>query len=192
MGLWTSAAGSRGLARRRGTSYHGVRGMHITQQKEQFSIAFVRALATVAGFRVTRCEVDDDSIDVGLAGNRRQGRTQRAPHLDLQLKCTETDDGTGEELVFDLPIKNYNDLRIVEVHVPAILVVVCVPPDVGEWLDESPEQTAMRRCAYWLSLRGSPSVANESTRRVRMPRSNQFNVAAVRAIMTRIGEGGLP
>ena len=75
-----------------------VMSLHLTQRKEQFSLAFVRAIAAVSGYRITRCEVDDDSIDLGLKGSRRDGSSRCAPHLDLQVKCTETDDGVGLEL----------------------------------------------------------------------------------------------
>ena len=47
--------------------------LYSTQQKEQFSIAFVRAIAAVSGYNITRCEVDDDSVDLGLKGSRREG-----------------------------------------------------------------------------------------------------------------------
>jgi hypothetical protein len=57
--------------------------MHITMQQEQFSRAWVRAVAAVAGYSITSCEVDDDSIDLGLTGNRKDGAYQgpeaRAP-----------------------------------------------------------------------------------------------------------------
>jgi hypothetical protein len=58
-------------------------------------------------------------------------------------------------LPFDLSIKNYDDLCESSRHVPLILVVVCVPPDLGDWLEETPEHTAMRRCAYGFSARVS-------------------------------------
>lgn len=166
--------------------------LYPAQQKEQFSIAFVRAIAAVSGYNITRCEVDDDSIDLGLKGSRRDGGVRNAPYLDIQVKCTDADDGTGPDLPFDLKLKNYDDLRATPVHVPAILVVVCVPADVGTWLDETPEHTAMRRCAYWRSLRGLPATGNTTTCRVRIPRTQAFTVAVVRSMMTRIGEGGLP
>jgi Domain of unknown function (DUF4365) len=121
---------------------------HSAQQKEQFSIAYLRAIDAVAGYNITSVEVDEDSIDIGLRGNRRDGTLRKAPVLDVQAKCTSTDDGHGLHLPFDLSVKNYDDLRESSRHVPLILVVVCVPPDLGDWLEETPEHTAMRRCAY--------------------------------------------
>lgn len=166
--------------------------MHVTMQQEQFSRAWVRAVAAVAGYSITSCEVDDDSIDLGLTGNRKDGAHVRAPKLELQLKCQSNDDGRGADLSYPLKMKNYGDLRDPEVHVPRILVVCCVPEDVSAWLHEDVQATAMRRCAYWLSLRGLPAVPNETKCSVRLPRSQLFTTTALRELMERIGSGGLP
>lgn len=69
--------------------------MHITMQQEQFSRAWVRALAAVAGYNITHCDVDNDSIDLGLTGNRKDGVHVRAPKLEFQLKCHSNDDESG-------------------------------------------------------------------------------------------------
>jgi Domain of unknown function (DUF4365) len=79
-----------------------------------------------------------------------------------------------------------------EVHVPHILVVLCVPRDLAHWLKETAEETAMRRVAYWRSLRGEPAVENDRTGTVHLPRAQRFTVAALKEIMTRIGQGGGP
>ena len=38
------------------------------KQMEQFNIAYIRSLAAHAGFKVSSCEVDDDSIDITIEG----------------------------------------------------------------------------------------------------------------------------
>ena len=52
--------------------------MYPTQQKEQFSIAYLRAVVAVAGYNIASVEVDEDSIDIGLRGNRRDGTFLKA------------------------------------------------------------------------------------------------------------------
>lgn len=42
--------------------------MEISQRKEQFSRAYVLAVAAAAGYAWYQPSVDDDSIDLGLAG----------------------------------------------------------------------------------------------------------------------------
>ena len=45
--------------------------MDISQRKEQFSIAYVRAIASVAGFSVSTPGVDDDSVGRRFRPDRR-------------------------------------------------------------------------------------------------------------------------
>ena len=59
--------------------------MDIGQRKEQFSQAYVRAVASVAGFSVTVPTVDDDSVNAVLAGRSVDGIPCR-PRIELQLK----------------------------------------------------------------------------------------------------------
>ena len=166
--------------------------LHETQQKEQFNIAFMRAVISVAGYNILRMEVDDDSVDISVRGNRRDGNVRKAPQLDIQAKCTETDGGTGPSLPFDLKLKNYDDLRAADVHVPAILVVLWVPQDVAQWMSENADQTVLRRCAYWMSLQSMGPTTNATGQRVHIPRSQQFTSSSLRDIMVRIGNGGAP
>jgi hypothetical protein len=95
-------------------------------------------------------------------------------------------------LSFALKMKNYDDLRTTSPHVPVILVVLCVPSDTKTWLNEKLKETAMRRCAYWSSIRGAPEVKNETSKTVLVPRAQRFTVDALMQIMTRIGAGGIP
>ena len=63
-----------------------VASMDLNQQKEQFSRAYVQAVAAAAGFATYIPDVDDDSIDMGIAAGGKESR--RRPRLELQLKCT--------------------------------------------------------------------------------------------------------
>jgi len=83
--------------------------MDISQRKEQFSIAYVRAVASVAGFSVSIPDVDDDSVDMVLAGRIVEGVPSR-PRIDLQLKCTSEDVLRVGEVVYPLKRKNYDEL----------------------------------------------------------------------------------
>jgi hypothetical protein len=165
--------------------------MHINNKKEQFSISYVRAVASVAGFAAYKLEVDDDSVDLGLAASGEMG-TVRSPKLDMQVKCTSREIMGNESLAFPLTVKNYNDLRPENVLVPRILIVALVPNDLVDWLAHSEEELLMRHCAYWMSLRGMGETDNQENITVHLPRNNQFTVEALTGIMVRIGAGGLP
>lgn len=166
--------------------------MDLDQRKEQFSRAYVRAVASVAGFALFESGVDDDSIDLTLA-ERGGGGTVRSPKLDAQLKCTSQDVLGETEIRFGIKVKNYNDLRAEDVLVPRVLAVVLVPgDDPNGWITHSEQEMVMRRCGYWVALRGLPPTENTGTITVSVPRANVFSPASLQAIMGRIGAGALP
>ena len=88
-------------------------------------------------------------------------------------------------------IKNYRDL-IINSQVPRLLVVVLVPENLENWLQQSEDEMCMRYGAYWVSLRGQPERLNTANVTVELPRSNQFTVEALKSIMQRLSQGGLP
>jgi len=65
-------------------------GMSENEQKQQFSFAYVHAIASRAGFACERPGVDDDSVDLTIAarGWVHQQAILRSPRLELQLKAT--------------------------------------------------------------------------------------------------------
>src|SRR5713226_3133366 len=156
--------------------------MDENQQKEQFSNAYVRAVAATAGYNVYKREPDDDSVDWGIGARGGKG-TIRSPRVELQLKCTSRDVVKEDRIAFPLPMKNYDELRSDDYQVPRILVVVIVPGAVGEWLTQSESALALHRCGYWVSLRGHPAVANIDNITVDIPRTQMFTVPALGQMM---------
>ena len=100
-------------------------------RKEQFSNAF---LAAVSGCSISKPVPDIDTIDWTLSN-----RLPRRPKLDVQLKCTSSDDGTGDLIAFELKRKNYDDLILTNLIDPRILVVVTVrwTPSFGQKIGSS-------------------------------------------------------
>lgn len=165
--------------------------MDINQQKEQFSNAYVRAVAAVAGFTCYKPEPDVDSVDWCIAAVGGRGTT-RSPKVELQLKCTSRDVMDDKVIGYPLKIKNYDDLRADNYQVPRILVIVLVPDKLEDWLRQSEDEMAMRHCGYWVSLRSQPQTDNEASVTVRIPRVQQFTVDSLKELMERISNGGLP
>jgi hypothetical protein len=157
--------------------------MELNLRKEQFSRVYVRAVATVAGYTIYEPEVDDDSVDLGIAGRAASG-VPCPPRIECQLKCT-SGRFRGEEMVYRLKRKNYDDLRLDDLVVPRILVVLSVPHDESEWLRQTEAELSMRHCAYWVSLRGRSPSGGEGKVTVRIPRANQFTVACLCDLMRR-------
>ena len=160
--------------------------MDLSQRKEQFSRSYVLAVSSVAGYATYKPEVDDDSVDLGIAGRAFDG-VPRPPRIELQIKCTAGEIVRDDGLVFSLKKKNYNDLRWSsdDLLVPRLLVVVHVPESEDEWLYQTEDELLIRRCGYWLSLSGLPESENRSSVAVRIPRTNRFDVANLRGLMGR-------
>jgi hypothetical protein len=154
---------------------------------EQLSRAYVQAVAAVAGCTSARPETDygyDQTLRrVWQSGDEwiPVGR-----NLDLQLKSTTAAALTDNEVVYDLDTRAYNILRRSTRRAPAYLVLLVLPPDQAEWLSHSEDRLELRRCAYWLSLRGLAAVPNTSSVRIRIPRQNQFTPDALARIMDAV------
>lgn len=165
--------------------------MHLDQRKEQFSRAYVHAVAAVAGVRWAQPNVDDQSVDLMLTGVRGENAV-RSPRLDVQIKAHAATTPSEPEFSFRLKQKNYDDLRDADLHVPRILVVVLVPEELGEWLTHIESEMALRRCGYWLSLRGLPPSGNQTGKTVSLRRDQTFTPDALSAMMEKIGRRDWP
>lgn len=165
--------------------------MMLNDRKDLFSRAYIRAVASVAGYMATPPELDRDSVDFQLAGVGGRGTTN-SPYLDVQVKCTGIDALSDGSFGFVLPVKNYDDLRDEELAVPRILVVLVVPTNIDEWLSVSETEMVLRKCGYWHSLRGEPATDNTTSITVSVSRANVFDVNALTNLMSIVAGGGAP
>jgi hypothetical protein len=161
--------------------------MDLNGQKEQFSIAYIHALVAVAGLKLDRYSIDDDSIDVLIS---RAGH--RSPHLSLQLKCSSDIDLRPDDFSFRLKLKNYDDLRR-KTMVPRILAVLHVPEDTQEWLVAGPDHVVLRHRVYWKNLLGEveikpakPEEWQEKKITLRLQRANLLTSASLILMMDNI------
>ncbi|MBX5468877.1 MAG: DUF4365 domain-containing protein [Thermoleophilaceae bacterium] len=152
--------------------------MDLNSRKDHFSRAVVRAIAAAAGVGASIPELDQNSEDVHFAA---PDTDTPGAKLDGQLKCSQNIDPSGDSFPYDLPVKNYDDLRwpADQLYVPRILIVVHVPEDPAEWLACDPDQIVVKRCAYWMSLAGAPETENTSTVRVNVPTEQVFDPDAL-------------
>ncbi len=160
-------------------------------QKEQFSRAFVHAVATVAGCSVTSPTCDIDSVDLVIE-SRIKGVFADSPRLEVQTKCTASPKVSNGSLAFDLPMKNYRDLTK-QAFLPRILVVAMVPGDLPlDWLRHMPFGLMVKCHAVWKFMRGQPDLANAEKTRVLLPSEQTFTVEGLQRMMQRIADGGQP
>jgi hypothetical protein len=153
--------------------------LHDSQRKEHFSYAYVRAICAAAGLAVDKPEADLDSRDLRIY-------CKGAIELYAQVKCTENLAVHDGEVSFPLPVSDYDHLRA-ESAAPTILIVVHVPPEYSDWIDQTETQLAMRKCGYWTSLRGQPERSNAESVTVRIPRAQIFSVETPWSILRSEG-----
>ncbi|MBL8912027.1 MAG: DUF4365 domain-containing protein [Archangium sp.] len=156
-----------------------------------FGVAYVKAVAHAAGYFVELAgrAADDAGIDLTIFALNATKRRQ-APRLDVQVKTT-VEELVGDPFPYDVTAKNYDELRDDGPNnLPRILVVVSVPRDQREWLSASESQLVLRKCGYWVSLRGQPPKTNTSEVRIRIRRSDCFHPDNLKAIMAGLMLGG--
>ncbi len=151
--------------------------------QEQLSLAYVQAVVFRAGFNLSRLAVDDHGID-GTIKSYHRGINR----VDFQLKASYGCCFTDEHIIYDLDVRNYNFLVEAE-GLPAILILFAMPPEPDRWLDQDEEELRLRHCSYWLSLEGEQPSDNVSTKRVHIPRTNQFNAEGLPIIFSRLIPG---
>ena len=163
---------------------YGLSMMNINEMKERFSFAYIEAIASRAGCWLADPRVDRDSVD-GILMGESEGRPST---IHFQAKATAQDVLKGGNLNFHLPMKNYNDLRA-DTRVPRILIVLRMPDEIGEWLNQTDDELCQRYCAYWLSLKGSPTVPNTHNITVQIPTTNMFSSEQLTDLMAKVERG---
>lgn len=163
--------------------------MYETHKKEEFSRAYICALAAPLGFNRGNFDVDDDSVDIVFKA--KYGITSKIhnPHINFQLKCTEITFKDDGYLYFPLKIKNYNDLRGTNQAHPIYLVVLCVPEDEKDWVEVKPEELILRYSAYWISLKNEPSVNNKKSVTIKISKQQKFDKDSFKMLMDKASEG---
>lgn len=164
--------------------------MDNNQRKELLSRAYVSAIAAQVGFRSAIPDVDDDSVDLILKG---RGFTSgiRNPQLEIQLKCTANNTGCSEFFSYQLPIKNYNDLRAENLLCPRYLFVLVVPTDTKGWLVHENDHMKVKHCCYWYSLSDLKPTTNESSVTLKIPRINLLTASSMLNLMELASQRGI-
>lgn len=134
--------------------------------ESELSYAYLHAVASRCGII---CEssgrhTDDAGVDAVLRVHGRLAADSILTQftVDVQLKASKlVPVEQGRRYSHSLKRKNYDELRSLATGAPQLLVVLFLPPDADQWLSQTEECLIARRCAYWVSLRGAPSSAND-------------------------------
>jgi len=163
--------------------------LHSGHTKEQYSIAFVHALATRARCKIDTLSVDDEQVDLTIRQKATRLQYSRVC-VDVQLKCTGRDVVRDDGLHFSIKRKQYDGLRERGI-VKKILVALAVDVEFDNWMEFTPNDLLMRGSAYWIAVDGLPPITTQSTTLI-LPDANRFNVEQLLDMLHRIGTGGAP
>jgi hypothetical protein len=153
---------------------------------EGLSRAYLQAVAAQAGVNVL-FQLFDYGTDVSLrAVDVRDGQYEDAGEaIDVQLRSTTRAIVRDDAIAYDLDVRTYEYLRRSPVSGPRILVLLVMPEAEGEWLVQNEAELRLRRCAYWLSLRGADPSSAASSVRVSIARANVFDATALTQLLDR-------
>lgn len=167
------------------------------QKKEAISREFLRILALGHGFKVFE-PVTDHGVDMIVYPVMKRiepsGKTRflDSPFkLDFQLKATTLAGivDVGDDVKFDLEVKNYNDL----IHrrsepLPLHLVVVVLDSAPPACVNLKKNRISLAARAYWyLPTEDAEVCENEYTIRITIPKVNQLSVGFVRDRFEQLG-----
>lgn len=160
-------------------------------QQEEFSYAYIQTVAVAAGYSVVikPRAIDFAGIDLSIEMLGENGNTL-FPKFDAQVKCTAQNLNCDQNSIkFPLPIKNYKRLIHNNPLVLQLLILVLVPTDINEWIKISEEETLLKKCGYWQSLKGMPPSENRSKVTIDIPRKNLLTPSNLSKIMQKISNG---
>lgn len=167
------------------------------QIKEAISKGFVRILAEGHGFKVHEPQLDHGvdmivcPVTTRLEPSGRVRFLDSQFKLDFQLKATTVHRivDAGDEIKYDLEVKNYNDLiyrrdELLPLHL--IVVVLNSDPPTCVSLDE--EELALAGSAYWyVPEDGAEPTENENTIRISIPKTNRLGISFMRDRFEELG-----
>lgn len=159
------------------------------KQMEQFNIAYIRALAAHAGFKVSTCDVDDDSIDITIEGTGYNNAIIRNPKIDIQLKSTKNFRLKNNIITYSLKSKNYTDLIGNNVLSPRYLVLLHLSGNISDWLYHSVSGVTLKNRCYWFSLRNLPPSQNSHSVTLNIPAGQVLTSSFLKDIMKAASNG---
>lgn len=178
----------------RSSTVLGADDKDFTDLQAQFSLAYAKAVAAVAGFFAEEQGrgSDKDSVDLSILRRGRMG-IARSPRLDLQVKSQGGPVPSEDPFTYSLKAKNWNDLCGTGFHSPRILLLVLVPKDAADWVSHAETELAMRHCGYWASLSTESPLPDGATKKtIKITRANVFTPVSLTGIMERISRNELP
>ncbi len=162
--------------------------------ESELSYAYLHAVASKAGAACVNCNRHEDNrgVDAKITAwgpfPGSTGRDLEEVDLKIQLKATvATPTISGGHISYFLNgVNRYDDLRKEALATHRILVVMFMPANSADWLNISEDELVLKKCAYWVSLRGAPPSTNKSGETVYIPQAQIFNPDSLTDICARL------
>ncbi len=159
---------------------------------EEMSEAYVRALCAVNGYTVNRVNPDNDGYDITISCPQKPASDSIifSPTMHVQLKSSYSKiklqpDGS---IKYPLEVKNYKSLVNPNRMIPLILVVFHMPENEEHWIEQTPEWLKIKKCAYWISLKGLEETSNSETITIKLPVDHILTKESLKSIMVKISK----
>lgn len=164
-------------------------GLSITVQHTQETLCFahIYALAGVAGVNCNRNTqdygVDGRFTEVKIRKDNR--RIDSGWPLDFQAKASINWELKGNNIVYDLEAKTYDDMVTRQPsETTLILILLCLPKNQAEWYATNPDATTLRHSCYWhIEPPGQP-CGHASTKRIYIPTDRLLTPDVLRDLLT--------
>ena len=161
--------------------------------KELLSIEYIRVVCAMAGYICEKNE-QDYGFDLTIKNVKKRLSGKYYPegyNIDIQAKATTKQTMTDSVVKYSLKNKNYNDLRDPEAGTPSILVILILPKERNDWMNQDVNSLVMKKCAYWICLKGRDPKQNEDSKTtLEIPKQNIFSVKQLQSMIEQVKKGG--
>lgn len=156
-------------------------------RSEDFSMAYIQAVAAKAGANIWVTLRHDYGIDLMFTTihsyqtlSKKRGKRYTEPKsipLPCQVKSSKQWEFHEDRIVYDLEAQAYDDLVCNDF---CFLILMCLPPTMQEWLYQDEQHLRLHHCCYyWEPSEEQVLTPNDYTKRISIPRTQQFTAEAL-------------
>jgi hypothetical protein len=142
-------------------------------QKEEFSIAYLRAVCAKAKVAFTLNPRDDDGVDVFLKKTITIDGVDYDSTIEAQLKSTTLKSVTENDTtyIYKFRAKNYNDMLRKSCGLRLLMLLV-LPTDDSEWFSQDMDRLILKKCMYYKSFENEQTTNNTDSISISIDKSN--------------------
>jgi hypothetical protein len=72
---------------------------------------------------------------------------------------------------------------------PRILVILHIPENFEQWIQQNDNSITLNHLSYWLSIKGMPETQNKGTVSIDIPSTQKLTIEVVRNLMNKLANG---